>query len=174
MSKLCQRHSRARTLPLKIVEFHRLTTSLVDWKIAISILLKNGPLFSFLSFQYSSLIQLIVNKLPMTGFETQISGVGSKCSTNCATNIAQLSAIFVKTIYLWNKTKINKQIGPFLSEFIEFMLAWFMRKLQCHGLLPSQGFDLCHWLTRYNLMVIKSKWAVIAPKPVPNTFSRVI
>ena len=63
MSKLCQKHSRARTLPLKIVEFHRLTTSLVDWKIAISILLKNGPLFSFLSFQYSSLIQLIVNKL---------------------------------------------------------------------------------------------------------------
>ena len=48
-------------------------------------------LFSFI-FVFS--IQLIVNKcailnLPMTGFELQTSGIGSNCSTNCATTTAQ-------------------------------------------------------------------------------------
>ena len=44
------------------------------------------PLFSLCSScQRSFLIQLLVKILPMTGFEPQISGIGSSDSTYCAT-----------------------------------------------------------------------------------------
>ena len=45
----------------------------------------------------------------MTGFEPRISGVGSNCSTNYATNTALLVNIFVRGLYtLW---------GLFLTRF---------------------------------------------------------
>ena len=42
-------------------------------------------------------MQLTVNKIAMTGFEPQVSGVGSNRSINSATTIAQVALVCTET-----------------------------------------------------------------------------
>ena len=50
-------------------------------------------LFFFIFVFFYCNVQLVDKILPMLGFEPQISGVGSDCSTNWATTTAQTVAI---------------------------------------------------------------------------------
>ena len=105
---------------------------------------KDGTfLFSFFIIFVFSIVQLVENILPMSGFEPQISGVGSNCSTKWATTTALSSrgrnnrptpAIvpsFVKqTLYfLPFSSKFNNSLNLF--NFFSMRRAISLRPLRC-------------------------------------------
>ena len=56
---------------------------------------KDGPFAASFSFiLIFSIVQLVGKILPILGFEPQISGVGSDCSTNWAKTTVRLSVFF--------------------------------------------------------------------------------
>ena len=65
----------------------------------------------FLYFRIFNTVESTYNFSPMTGFEPGISGVGSNCSTNCAT-----ITVISFTIYLWKFCQLWAQFCHFVLD----------------------------------------------------------